>query len=334
MLSFLVPGQRREETIAREVEPGVYQATVQIPEHGAYSIHVASKTLKQEYKDLASLACAPRGRTSTRRSSAAWRRRSDEVSGVLPLLAGMALCATARAHDPRITTRLPRRPATAKVVLRRAAGRLRQARAPGAGGDRRRIAVVNFIYTSHTGVPGVLGHLRQLQQKLGSGWARRWCWCRSPSTRCATRRSGCASAARYEAREAGLLSWRDPDVDSVLKGFGAYSARFEDHPAMVLVGDARRAWTRFPRSTTDGAHRHGAGGARGPARSRITMEGNRMSAFKSIALVFVLCLSVSVQRRRSKRSSRRRSARRRRDTSPIRSSRPRPSARCASTATA
>jgi len=55
MVSFLVPGQRREEAIAREVEPGVYQAVVAIPEHGAYSIHVASKTLKKEFRDLASL---------------------------------------------------------------------------------------------------------------------------------------------------------------------------------------------------------------------------------------------------------------------------------------
>ena len=52
LLSFLVPGQRREETFAREVEPGVYEAAVLIPEHGAYSIHVASRTLKKEYRDL------------------------------------------------------------------------------------------------------------------------------------------------------------------------------------------------------------------------------------------------------------------------------------------
>jgi hypothetical protein len=56
LLSFLVPGQRREETFAREVQPGVYEAAVLIPEHGAYSIHVASKTLKKQYNDLASLS--------------------------------------------------------------------------------------------------------------------------------------------------------------------------------------------------------------------------------------------------------------------------------------
>jgi YVTN family beta-propeller protein len=55
LLSFLVPGQRREEAIAREVEPGIYQAHVRIPEHGAYSIFVASAKLNTEYRDLASL---------------------------------------------------------------------------------------------------------------------------------------------------------------------------------------------------------------------------------------------------------------------------------------
>jgi hypothetical protein len=30
----------------------------------------------------------------------------------------------------------------------------------------------------------------------------------------------------------------------VLKGFGAYAPNFEDHPSMVLVGDAG-GWTRF-----------------------------------------------------------------------------------------
>lgn len=56
LFSFLVPGQRRELVLAREVEPGVYEAAVAIPEHGAYSIHVASKTLGKEYRDLASLS--------------------------------------------------------------------------------------------------------------------------------------------------------------------------------------------------------------------------------------------------------------------------------------
>lgn len=35
-------------------------------------------------------------------------------------------------------------------------------------------------------------------------------------------------------------------VNEVLKGFGAYTANFEDHPPVVLVGDGRSGqWTRF-----------------------------------------------------------------------------------------
>jgi YVTN family beta-propeller protein len=75
MLSFLVPGQRREEAIAREVEPGVYQAVVAIPEHGAYSIHVASKSLKKEYRDLAFLSL----RTAQPDIEAEIKRRMSEA---------------------------------------------------------------------------------------------------------------------------------------------------------------------------------------------------------------------------------------------------------------
>lgn len=53
VLSFLVPGQHRSEVFAREVEPGVYEAPIAIPEHGAYSVHVASKSLQKGYNDFA-----------------------------------------------------------------------------------------------------------------------------------------------------------------------------------------------------------------------------------------------------------------------------------------
>lgn len=56
MLSFLVPGQRREERLAREVEPGVYEAKLKIPEHGAYEVYVSSHKLGKQYRDLAFLS--------------------------------------------------------------------------------------------------------------------------------------------------------------------------------------------------------------------------------------------------------------------------------------
>jgi protein SCO1/2 len=52
-------------------------------------------------------------------------------------------------------------------------------------------------------------------------------------------------AARYQARAGWTwLTGAKPDVDAVLRGFGAYTPNYEDHPAMVLVGDAG-GWTRF-----------------------------------------------------------------------------------------
>jgi hypothetical protein len=75
VLSFLVPGQHRNETIAREVQPGVYEAPVAIPEHGAYQINVASKQLQKEFKDLANLTV----RTARPDLEAEMKRRAKET---------------------------------------------------------------------------------------------------------------------------------------------------------------------------------------------------------------------------------------------------------------
>ena len=75
VLSFLVPGQHRNETFAREVEPGVYEAPVAIPEHGAYQINVASKQLNKEFKDLANLTV----RTARPDLDAEMKRRAKET---------------------------------------------------------------------------------------------------------------------------------------------------------------------------------------------------------------------------------------------------------------
>jgi YVTN family beta-propeller protein len=52
VLSFMVPGQRRNEFFAKEVEPGLYEAPVWIAEHGAYSVRVASRSAENGYKEL------------------------------------------------------------------------------------------------------------------------------------------------------------------------------------------------------------------------------------------------------------------------------------------
>lgn len=142
-------------------------------------------------------------------------------------------------------------PAAAKVVLRDAplldasGGRVRL-REDVIGN---RIALVNFIYTTCTTVcPVSSATFQQLQKRLGAALAKNvvLVTITVDPLRDTPQRLR-EYAGRYEAGEGWVwLTGAKPDVDAVLKGFGAYAARFEDHPAMVLVGDARGGpWTRF-----------------------------------------------------------------------------------------
>ena len=56
-----------------------------------------------------------------------------------------------------------------------------------------------------------------------------------------------AYAKRWKARPGWVWLTGPKDVvEKALKGMGAYTASFTDHPPMVLVGDARTgAWTRY-----------------------------------------------------------------------------------------
>jgi cytochrome oxidase Cu insertion factor (SCO1/SenC/PrrC family) len=56
-----------------------------------------------------------------------------------------------------------------------------------------------------------------------------------------------AYARKWKARPGWVWLTGSKDVvDRVLKGMGAYTPSFTDHPPMVLVGDGRTgAWTRF-----------------------------------------------------------------------------------------
>ncbi|MGB5079387.1 MAG: SCO family protein [Burkholderiales bacterium] len=110
-----------------------------------------------------------------------------------------------------------------------------------------RIAVVNFIYTSCTTVcPVTSATFQQLQGRLGTALGKEVVLVSiSVDPLRDTPERLHEYAGRYQARAGWTwLTGAKPDVDSVLKGFGAYTASFEDHPAMVLVGDAS-GWTRF-----------------------------------------------------------------------------------------
>jgi protein SCO1/2 len=172
---------------------------------------------------------------------------------LLSLAIGVAVSPAARAHGPGHEQHAApaAAPATAKVVLRDAplldATGKRVRLAQDVIGNR--IALVNFIYTTCTTVcPVSSASFQQLQQKLGPRLGKEVVLVSvtvDPLRDTPQRLR--EYAARYEAREGwAWLTGAKPDVDSVLKGLGAYSARFEDHPAMVLVGDARGGpWTRF-----------------------------------------------------------------------------------------
>ena len=138
-------------------------------------------------------------------------------------------------------------PAAAKVVLRDVplldADGKRVRLAKDVIGER--IAVVNFIYTTCTTVcPVSSATFQQLQKRIDKDVVLVTITV-DPLRDTPQRLREYAKG--YEAGEGWVwLTGAKPDVDAVLKGFGAYAARFEDHPAMVLVGDARGGpWTRF-----------------------------------------------------------------------------------------
>ena len=174
-------------------------------------------------------------------------------ASLIHLAVGMTLCFAARAHDPA-HHHPPEAvaPASAKVTLSEAPlldqGGKRVRLAQDVIGER--IAVVNFIYTSCTTVcPVSSATFQQLQQRLAASSLGKEVVLVSITVdplRDTPQRLR-EYAARYEAREGWVwLTGAKPEVDSVLKGLGAYSARFEDHPAMVLLGDARGGpWTRI-----------------------------------------------------------------------------------------
>jgi protein SCO1/2 len=112
-----------------------------------------------------------------------------------------------------------------------------------------RIAIVNFIYTTCTTVcPVTSATFAQLQDRLGAALGKDVVLVSitvDPVRDTPERLREYSS--RHGAREGWVwLTGAKREVDDVLKGFGAYTPNVEDHPAMVLVGDAAiGAWSRF-----------------------------------------------------------------------------------------
>lgn len=112
-----------------------------------------------------------------------------------------------------------------------------------------RIAVVNFIYTTCTTVcPVTSATFAQLQREMGERLGKDVVLV---SITVDPVRDTPARLEQYaQTHDAGehwvWLTGTKSDVDEVLRGMGAYTPNFQDHPAMVLVGDAsNNRWSRF-----------------------------------------------------------------------------------------
>ena len=114
-------------------------------------------------------------------------------------------------------------------------------------GDR--IVVMDFIYTTCTTVCPVLSAVfSQVQTRLGDQLNKDVVLVSvSVDPVRDTPQRLKAYAATHKARPGWIwLTGGKRTMDEVLDGLGAYSPNFEDHPAMVLVGDGRTgAWSRF-----------------------------------------------------------------------------------------
>ena len=173
------------------------------------------------------------------------------IARALCFAMGVLVPAAVLAHDPARHAAPAAAPGAAKVVLRDAplldssGRRVRLAR--DVIGER--IAVVNFIYTTCTTVcPVSSATFQQLRKRLAAAPGKEVVLLSvtvDPLRDTPERLR--EYAGRYEAGANWVwLTGAKPDVDSVLKGLGAYTARAEDHPAMVLIGDARAGtWTRL-----------------------------------------------------------------------------------------
>ena len=114
-------------------------------------------------------------------------------------------------------------------------------------GDK--IVVMDFVYTTCTTVCPVLTALfTQVQTQLGDDLGNEVAMV--SMTVDATRDTPArlkAYATKHRVQEGWTwLTGPKPTMDDVLTGLGAFSVSFEDHPAMVIVGDGRTGeWKRM-----------------------------------------------------------------------------------------
>ncbi|HWR91940.1 MAG TPA: SCO family protein [Desulfobacterales bacterium] len=114
-------------------------------------------------------------------------------------------------------------------------------------GDK--LVVIDFAYTSCTTIcPVLTALLAQVQTQLGERLGKE---VQLVTITVDPARDTPARLKEYAAKHGAKPGWTwltgpTGTVNDVLKGFGAYAPNFEDHPPLVLVGDAKSGdWTRF-----------------------------------------------------------------------------------------
>jgi len=114
-------------------------------------------------------------------------------------------------------------------------------------GDR--VVVVNFVYTSCTTVcPGTSSIFSMVQDRLGEqmGQDVALITITVDPTRDNSHRMRSYAQSFNPGEGWSWLTGEKGTVDEALRAFGAYTPNFEDHPAMVLIGDERHSkWYRL-----------------------------------------------------------------------------------------
>ena len=112
-----------------------------------------------------------------------------------------------------------------------------------------RIVVIDFVYTTCTTVCPVLSAIfSQVQARLGErlGEDVRMVSVSVDPGRDTPERLKAYAESLRSGPDWVWLTGEKVAVDDVLRGLGAYTPDFADHPSMILVGDARSGvWNRF-----------------------------------------------------------------------------------------
>jgi protein SCO1/2 len=110
-----------------------------------------------------------------------------------------------------------------------------------------RLAVIGFVYTSCTTVCPVTSQIMaQVQSRLGERTARDVAFVTVTVDPVRDRPAVLKAHAERIGADWRWLTGAKPQVDEVLRGFGAWTPNFVDHPPLIMVGDAKSGrWLRF-----------------------------------------------------------------------------------------